>query len=402
MPPRAAVRDPQTDSAGAAESPRPRAAVRELPAYVAGRRADSAAIAALASNESHFPPLPSVLDVVAHSAATLNRYPDNGALELRESIATHLGVDTDEVAVGPGSTGVLQQIITAVCDAGDEVVFAWRSFEAYPILTRLAGAVPVMVPLDAHEGHDLDAMAAAITERTRLVIVCTPNNPTGTAIGQAELERFLAVVPSRVLVVIDEAYIEYARPATDAATGLAPSTAPVDPSTVSAVADSIELFRAHPNVCVLRTFSKAYGLAGLRVGYAVAAPVIADGLRRTGMPFAVSAIAQRAAIASLEPAAATEIAARVEAVTAERERMLGELRLQGWTTPESRANFVWLRMPDDRRELVVDLLGRNDILVRAYAAAGVRISIADRASNDRVLAVLASVAPAAATLAPTR
>jgi len=374
-----------TDASGPADLPRPRSTVRELPAYVAGRRADSAAVAALASNESHFPPLPSVLEVVAHSAATLNRYPDNGALELRESIAGHLGVDPVEVAVGPGSTGVLQQIITAVCDAGDEVVFAWRSFEAYPILTRLAGAVPVMVPLDAQDGHDLAAMAAAITDRTRLVIVCTPNNPTGVALGQAALERFLAEVPSRVLVVIDEAYIEYARPATEAA---------ADPVTDAAVADSVALYRAHPNVCVLRTFSKAYGLAGLRVGYAVAAPAIADGLRRTGMPFAVSAIAQRAAIASLEPAAATEIAARVGAVTAERERMIGELRLQGWVTPDSLANFVWLRMPDDRRELVVDLLARNDILVRAYAGAGVRISIADRASNDRVLAVLASVAPA--------
>ncbi|TAJ48508.1 MAG: histidinol-phosphate transaminase [Herbiconiux sp.] len=374
-----------TDASGPADLPRPRSTVRELPAYVAGRRADCAAVAALASNESHFPPLPSVLEVVAHSAATLNRYPDNGALELRESIAGHLGVDPVEVAVGPGSTGVLQQIITAVCDAGDEVVFAWRSFEAYPILTRLAGAVPVMVPLDAQEGHDLAAMAAAITDRTRLVIVCTPNNPTGVSLGQAALESFLAEVPSRVLVVIDEAYIEYARPATEAA---------ADPATDAAVADSVALYRAHPNVCVLRTFSKAYGLAGLRVGYAVAAPAIADGLRRTGMPFAVSAIAQRAAIASLEPVAATEIAARVGAVTAERERMIGELRLQGWVTPDSLANFVWLRMPDDRRELVVDLLARNDILVRAYAGAGVRISIADRASNDRVLAVLASVAPA--------
>ena len=392
-------RGPDVDADGSVERPRPRAAVRELPAYVAGRRADSAAIAALASNESHFPPLPSVLAVVAHSASTLNRYPDNAALELRESLADHLDVDTDEVAVGPGSTGVLQQIITAVCDAGDEVVFAWRSFEAYPILSRLAGAIPVMVPLDAEEGHDLDAMADAITDRTRLVIVCTPNNPTGVSLGHAELDRFLGAVPSRVLVVIDEAYIEYARPG--AATGAATTATTATATATATTADSIALFHAHPNVCVLRTFSKAYGLAGLRVGYAVAAPTVADGLRRTGMPFAVSAIAQRAAIASLEPSASTEIAARVEAVAAERERVIAELRLQGWTTPDSRANFVWLRMPDDRRELVVDLLGRHDILVRAYAGAGVRISLADRASNDRVLAVLASVAPFPAE-APTR
>ncbi|WP_066039790.1 histidinol-phosphate transaminase [Herbiconiux solani] len=373
-----------TPPSSSPSTPSPRAAVLALPAYVAGRRADSELTAALASNESHYPPLPSVLEVVRHSAGTINRYPDNTALPLRTLIAEKLGVEVDETAVGPGSTGVLQQIITSVCDSGDEVVFAWRSFEAYPILVRLAGAVPVAVPLLADEGHDLDAMAEAITDRTRLVILCTPNNPTGVSLGSAEVERFLERVPSHVLVVIDEAYTEYA-------------TRGVDADAADSL-DAIATFRRHPNVCVLRTFSKAYGLAGLRVGYAVAAPVVADGLRRSGMPFAVSALAQQAAIASLE--AQDEISARVAAVVAERTRVIAALRAQGWDTTDSQANFVWLRMPDDERLALVEHLDSNDILVRGYVGDGVRISLADAASNDRVLGVLNGVRQAYVDSAP--
>src|SRR6478752_1770264 len=190
--------------------------------------------------------------------------PDIAAVELRERLARHLGVTVEEVAVGPGSVGVLQQIITGLCDAGDEVVFAWRSFEAYPILVELAGARPVRVPLDDAEGHDLDAMAAAVTERTKVILLCTPNNPTGVPIGHGRLEAFLQSVRSDVPVVIDEAYVEYA----DAGSG----------------PESLALYRRYPNVCILRTFSKAYGLAGLRVGYAIATPAIAEGLRRTALP----------------------------------------------------------------------------------------------------------------------
>ena len=219
-------------------TPRLRHAVTSLSPYVAGRRATSAHTAPLASNESHFPPLPSVLAEVAASAGRLNRYPDSASVQLRERIADHVGVSADEVAVGPGSVGVLQQIIESVCDAGDEVVFAWRSFEAYPLLVTLAGATPVPVPLTADEGHDLDAMLAAIGPRTRLVLLCTPNNPTGVTIPGAELDRFLDAVPSETLVVIDEAYLEYV-------TG--------DPL------DALARYRRHPNVCVLRTFSKALG-----------------------------------------------------------------------------------------------------------------------------------------------
>ncbi|MFB2555760.1 histidinol-phosphate transaminase [Herbiconiux liangxiaofengii] len=355
--------------------PRPRASVLDLPAYVAGRRAESELTAALASNESHHPPLPAVLDVLAHSSASVNRYPDPSATALRERLAETLGVSVDETVVGPGSTGVLQQIVTSLCDPGDEVVFAWRSFEAYPILTRLAGAVPVPVPLLADEGHDLDAMAAAVTERTRVVLLCSPNNPTGVSLGAKAVEWFLQRVPSSVLVVIDEAYVEYSE------------------GGAAGRVDSIALFHRHPNVCVLRTFSKAYGLAGLRVGYAVAAPLVADGLRRSGMPFAVSALAQRAALVSLTAEASAQMRARVAEVVAERGRVVAVLRDRGWRVPDSSANFVWLRMPDAAREALVELLAAHHILVRGYPGDGVRISLADRASNDRVLAVLAGLDP---------
>ena len=355
-----------------AARPALRGAVSGLPSYVPGRRASSAErgavvdIAALASNESHYEPLPAAAAAVAEAAARMNRYPDMAAVGLRERIAAQLGVTAAEVAVGPGSVGVLQQIITGLCDAGDEVVFAWRSFEAYPILVELAGARSVRVPLDDAEGHDLDAMAAAVTERTRVILLCTPNNPTGVPIAHDRLEAFLRSVRSDVLVVIDEAYVEYA----DAGSG----------------PDSLALYRAYPNVCILRTFSKAYGLAGLRVGYAVAAPDIADGLRRTALPFAVTALAQQAAIASLD--ASDEMQARVAAVRDERARMAARLEALGWKLQPSQGNFLWIRADDELRARLVAAFDQAGIMVRAYQGDGIRITVADPASNDRVLTVL--------------
>ena len=351
-----------------------RAAVSGLPSYVPGRRSAGEDIAALASNESHYEPLPAAAAAVAEAAGRMNRYPDMAAVELRERIAGHLGVTADEIAVGPGSVGVLQQIITGLCDAGDEVIFAWRSFEAYPILVELAGARPVRIPLDAAEGHDLDAMAAAVTERTRIVLLCTPNNPTGVPISHERIEAFLRSIRSDVLVVIDEAYVEYAE------TGSGP--------------DSLALYREFPNVCILRTFSKAYGLAGLRVGYAVAAPAIAEGLRRTAIPFAVTALAQKAAIASLD--ATDEMQARVAVVKQERSRLAAQLEAQGWKLQPSQGNFLWVRADDDLRARLVAAFDQADIMVRAYQGDGVRITVADPASNDRVLQVMTAVLAAQA------
>jgi histidinol-phosphate aminotransferase len=346
-------------------SPRLRAAVSGLPAYVAGRRASGAAVAALASNESHFPPLPAVVDAVVAAAGRVNRYPDMASAALRERLAEVNGVGVEEVAVGPGSVGVLSQLVAALCDPGDDVVFAWRSFEAYPILCQIAGANAVRVPLTADEHHDLAAMAAAITERTRAVLLCSPNNPTGTAIGLEELAAFLETVPSSVLVVLDEAYREY----------------------MADDLDTVALYRNYPNLCLLRTFSKAYGLAGLRVGYAIARPQIAEGLRRTQVPFSVSSVAEAAALAAL--AAEDEVARRAAVIVAERPRVEAAARDLGWDVPRGAANFCWLRTDDGERERLVAAFEAAGVLVRGYAGDGVRITLADPDSNDRVLAVLA-------------
>ncbi|MCQ6269087.1 histidinol-phosphate transaminase [Pseudarthrobacter sp. R1] len=343
-----------------------RDAVTGLPSYVPGRRSAGTDIAALASNESHYEPLPAAAAAVAAAAGTMNRYPDSAAVELRERLASHLGVTAGEVAVGPGSVGVLQQIITGLCDAGDEVIFAWRSFEAYPILVELAGARPVRIPLNHLEGHDLDAMAAAVSERTKVILLCTPNNPTGVPISHKRIDAFLRAVRSDILLVIDEAYVEYAE------AGSGP--------------DSLALYREYPNVCILRTFSKAYGLAGLRVGYAVAAPAIAEGLRRTALPFSVSALAQKAAIASLD--AGEEMEARVAVVKQERARMSEQLAAQGWKLQPSQGNFLWIRADDGLRARLIEAFDGAGILVRAYQGDGVRITVADAASNDRVLRIL--------------
>ncbi|MFJ6377117.1 histidinol-phosphate transaminase [Pseudarthrobacter oxydans] len=345
-----------------------RGAVAGLPSYVPGRRSAGADIAALASNESHYEPLPAATVAVAEAARRMNRYPDMAAVELRERLARHLGVSLEEVAVGPGSVGVLQQIITGLCDAGDEVVFAWRSFEAYPILVELAGARPVRIPLDHLEGHDLDAMAAAVTDCTKVILLCTPNNPTGVPISHDRIEAFLRAVRSDILVVIDEAYVEYAE------AGSGP--------------DSLALYREYPNVCILRTFSKAYGLAGLRVGYAVAPPAIAEGLRRTALPFAVSALGQKAAVASLD--AGEEMEVRVAAVRQERARMAAQLEAQGWKLQPSQGNFLWIRAGEDLLARLVEAFDTAGVMIRAYQGDGVRITVADAASNDRVLQILAA------------
>src|SRR6478752_6878972 len=276
----------------------------------------------LSSNENPYGPLPSVLAAIDNAAATVNRYPDMAVTALTQRLAKALDVPAECIATGTGSVAVLAQIVNAACDAGDEVVFAWRSFEAYPIVTQLAGAKPVMVGLDERARHRLDAMFSAITDRTRVVLVCTPNNPTGPCVHQAELEAFLDKVPSDVIVVVDEAYVEFVR----------------DPEAVR----GLEVWRRRPNVVVLRTFSKAYGLAGLRVGYALAHPPVAAALRATAVPFGVSGLAQAAAVASL--AARDELLARVDALVDERERVTAALRAQGWTLPDSSANFVWLRL----------------------------------------------------------
>lgn len=312
----------------------------------------------LSANESPFGPLPSVVKAIAEAASEVNRYPDNGAGELTAAIATRYGVPATHVAVGCGSVGLVQQLLAAVVDPGAEVLYAWRSFEAYPYLADLAGAKSVRVPLIA-ERHDLDAMAAAIGEATRLIFVCTPNNPTGTALTTSELTGFLDKVPGDCLVVLDEAYAEYVR----------------DP----AMADGIEISRGRPNVAVLRTFSKAYGLAGLRVGFLVGAEPVAAAARKTMLTFAVNALAQAAAVASL--AAEGELLDRVEVVVAERDRVRAELISMGFSVPPTEANFVWLRLGPGTMNFA-DACSEAGLSVRPFAGEGIRVSIGERAAND--------------------
>ncbi|MEV6124247.1 histidinol-phosphate transaminase [Streptomyces sp. NPDC052077] len=347
-------------------SPKLRAELEGVPTYKPGKpaAADGPVAYKLSSNENPYPPLPGVMEKVTAAASAFNRYPDMACTGLMNELAERFGVPVSHLATGTGSVGVAQQLIQATAGPGDEVIYAWRSFEAYPIITRISGATSVQVPLTPDDVHDLDAMAAAITERTRLIFVCNPNNPTGTVVRRAELERFLDRVPADVLVVLDEAYREFIR----------------DPE----VPDGVELYRDRPNVCVLRTFSKAYGLAGLRVGFAIAHEPVAAALRKTAVPFGVSHIAQEAAIASLR--AEDELIGRVGTLVGERARVADALRAQGWTVPETQANFVWLRL-GERSVAFAEACERAGVVVRPFAGEGVRVTIGETEANDIFLKV---------------
>ncbi|GAB3587249.1 histidinol-phosphate transaminase [Calidifontibacter terrae] len=344
-----------------------RATVDAVPAYVAGKPApprEDLVTYKISSNENPYPPLDSVVEVVREAALRMNRYPDMGVASLTAALADRWGVGTDEIATGTGSSGVLGSLLQITCGPGDEVVYPWRSFEAYPIMATLSGATSVQVPLAADARHDLEAMAAAITDRTRLVIVCTPNNPTGPSLSEQEIRGFLAKVPQDVLVVIDEAYLEFVSP--------------------DAAIDAVAIFRDHDNVAVLRTFSKAYGLAGLRIGYCIAHAPVATALRKAAVPFGVSDIAEQAAIASLE--AYDELQARVDALVVERTRVLDALAEQGWKVPPSQANFVWLPLGDDALPFAA-LADQEGLVVRPFAGDGVRCTIAEPEANDRLIEV---------------
>ncbi len=349
-------------------SPRFRPVLDRLPGYAPGRLivGPDGRSFKLSSNESPHGPLPSVVAAIAEAATGVNRYPDNGAAALTEAIAGHFNVPAGHIAVGCGSVGVTQQLLEVVGEPGAQVVYAWRSFEAYPNLVCLAGAEDVRVPLRDH-AHDLDAMAAAITSSTRLVFVCNPNNPTGTVVRRGDIEAFLDRVPPACLVVLDEAYREYVRD-TDVPNGL-------------------DLYRNRPNVAVLRTFSKAYGLAGLRVGFMVAQQSVAEAVRKTMLPFTVSSIAQAAAVASL--AAEPELLQRVDEVVKERARVSDELASQGWAVPPTEANFVWLGLGDATADFAA-ACERAGVSVRPFAGDGVRVSVADPEANDAFLAVAAA------------
>ncbi len=338
-----------------------------MPAYRPGRPAPigpNGQSFKLSSNESPDGPLPAVLKVLAEAALRSNLYPEISGLPLRVALGERWSVPADDIAVGPGSVAVFKQIIQAYAGVGDEVVYAWRSFEAYPIMVQSLGAVSVKVPLAAGGRHDLEAMADAITPRTRIVVVCNPNNPTGTVVHRGELESFLDRVPENVLVVLDEAYREYVRDAD--------------------VPDGIELYRRRSNVVVLRTFSKAYGLAGARVGFAIAPTPIAAALRATGIPFGLSAFGEAAGVAALEVEA--ELLAQVSEVVAERERVQARLVELGYAVPVSQANCLWLPVGTDTERLAA-ACEEAGIAARPFPGEGLRVTVAQQAANAAFLAV---------------
>ncbi|WP_211754354.1 histidinol-phosphate transaminase [Nocardioides gansuensis] len=346
-------------------TPQPRANVGQIPAYVPGKPPTprpGLTTFKLSSNENPYPPLPGVLTAATRAAEQMNRYPDMGNSALYDALAARLGVPVEDLAAATGSVALIYQLLGAFCDPGDEVVYAWRSFEAYPIAAAVAGATSVRVPVLADGRHDLPAMAAAVTDRTKVVLVCTPNNPTGPAVTQAELDAFIAAVPSHVVVVVDEAYLEFVR--------------------MDDPVDGLATYRDHHNVVLTRTFSKAYGLAGFRVGYAVAQAPLAAALRAVSLPFGVSSVAQAAAVASLE--AEDALLERVEALVAERARVVAGLREAGWNVPEPQGNFVWFELGDRTLDFAAaaDELG---IVVRPFAGEGARVSIGEVQANDRLL-----------------
>ncbi|MEU9096626.1 histidinol-phosphate transaminase [Streptomyces sp. NPDC048361] len=348
-------------------TPKLRAELDGIPTYKPGRPAaasEGPVAYKLSSNENPYPPLPGVMESAVAAAGAFNRYPDMACTGLMNELAERFGVPHAHLATGTGSVGVAQSLVQSTSGPGDEVIYAWRSFEAYPIITRISGAKPVQVPLTPGDVHDLDAMADAITDRTRLIFVCNPNNPTGTVVRRAELERFLDRVPSDVLVVLDEAYREFIRDAE--------------------VPDGIEIYRDRPNVAVLRTFSKAYGLAGLRVGFAVAHEPVAAALRKTAVPFGVSQLAQDAAVASLR--AEDELMGRVGSLVCERNRVYEGLGQQGWTVPETQANFVWLRLGERTVDFATACEAAG-VVVRPFAGEGVRVTIGESEANDLFLKV---------------
>lgn len=349
-----------------------------LPSYAAGKPpapVEGLTRYKLSSNENPLGPVPEVARVLAEFDA-VHRYPDPLSTALRTALAGQLGVDAEDIVTGAGSLGALNQIIKTFAGVNadgvqDEVIYAWRSFEAYPILVGIMGARSVQVPNLPNGAHDLDAMAAAVTDCTRLILVCTPNNPTGPAVTESQIRSFLAKVPATVPVVIDEAYFEFC-----AASSIPEGEEPP--------LNGLDIYRDYPNVIILRTFSKAQGLAGLRVGYSISHPQITRHLRVAATPFAVSALAERAAVASIEHQEA--VMARVSHIVAERERVTARLRELGYEFPSTYANFVWLPLGERTGEFV-DLMDRNALSVRAFGTEGVRVSIGEVEANDRFLSL---------------
>jgi histidinol-phosphate aminotransferase len=321
----------------------------------------------LASNENPYAPVPSVVAAIEAAASGTNRYADHRATELRAALARWVGVDPEQVAVGCGSVGILQQLCLTYLDPGDEAVYPWLSFEAYPVYVKMMGATPVNPPLVDHR-FDMEAVAAAVTDRTKLVLLATPNNPTGTALTTEQIATLLDAIPNNVIVLVDEAYREFADPALG------------DPVT--------DLLPNHRNLVITRTFSKAYGLAGLRVGYAITDPEIVLEIDKILLPFAVNAVGQAAALAALN--ALDEIQPKINQILSERDRVVKALDDAGWRLPPAEANFVYLPTGERTDEIHLGLEQRG-VVTRPFSGDGIRVTIGTVEENDRFLDTFAAV-----------
>jgi histidinol-phosphate aminotransferase len=353
-----------------------RSAIAGLPTYSAGKPApkmDRELSFKLSSNENPFPPLPGVIEATAAALTQMNRYPDIASSEMTSALSSRLGVPGEQLAFATGSVGVLYHLLQATCEAGDEVVYAWRSFEAYPIAVPVTGATPVPVPLAPGAVHDLDAMRQAVTSATKAIMLCTPNNPTGPALQHQPVIDFIDSVPDHIMIVLDEAYVEFV----------------TDPEGLR----GLDAMAGRPNVVVLRSFSKAYGLAGFRVGYCVAESDLAAAVRAVSLPFGVSIAAQAAVIASL--AAEPQLLDRVADLVESRDALAAGLRDLGFDVPDAQGNFVWLP-GGPRTAAYAAAFASAGLIVRPYASGGdwdgLRITVGEPTANARLLEVAATLA----------
>jgi len=343
----------------------------DIPVYpAASTYAFEGELVKLASNETPYPPHPQVLEAVQAELRTLNRYPDPAKAKLRRAVADRTGVPPERIATGNGSCEILLAAAEAMLEPGAELVYAWPAFSMYPQLAAMTGARAIEVPLNDAGEHDLEAMAAEVNAATRLVIVCNPNNPTATALAPSVLDDWIAELPRHVAVIVDEAYVEF--------------------STLQDPDDSLDLLERHPNLILLRTFSKVYGLCGLRVGYALCPEPFRLAVDRVRQPFSVNALAQAAAIEALDHQ--DEVERRVEQTVIERVHVESELAERGLDTTESQANFSWVSLGDRDEDEIVDGLARLGVIVRAGKALGeegrLRVTYGTRQENDRFLAAL--------------
>ena len=351
--------------------------VRNLPSYPAANGyGQLAPTVKLASNESPYPPIPQVIDAIGRALPGLNRYPDPTNAALRQALSDRYDVPASNIAIGNGSCDVLLAAGQALLEPGAELVYAWPSFSEYPHLAAASGAREIRVALDGKARHDLDAMLEQVTVATRLVIVCNPNNPTGTALPLEEIEAFIAKIPDHVCVILDEAYVEFSL-------------------TVGDPFASLPLLAKHPNLVILRTFSKVYGLAGLRVGYGLCGSesfrIAVDQVRQ---PFYLTSAAQAAGAEALKYQ--DEVERRVVATVAARTTVTETLRERGFWVAESDANFVWVRLAEEGEDgPVVDALRERGVIVRAGTALGgpgfARVTLGSDEENARFLAALAEL-----------